>query len=1042
MENRLSYLPSRLRGRLMAFQKEGVVFALKNAGRCLIADEMGLGKTLQALSAAYFFRNEWPLLIIVPSSIRYSWIEEIEKWLPEINPRDINLVMSGMDVGNIPTARISIVTYGLIRHPACKLVREALVKQKFQVLILDESHMIKNRKSAGTKFLVPLLRNAKRKFLLTGTPALSRPEELFPQLEALDPKRFNNWNKFAQRYCDAHVQKFGRISRYITSGVSNAEELHSVLTTSLMIRRLKSAVLTQLPPKQRQKIPFDLKDSELKKVLNCACSNSTWTRVEPRFFVFENHFLFAVNFILISLQLGPVKDYVKMMCESCSEKMIVFAHHIMMLDSVCQTLIENKIQFIRIDGSTCQQDRPHFVRQFQVDPSIRIAVLSMKAAGVGLTLTAANVVIFAELDWTPGHMEQCEDRAHRIGQKSNVNVHYLVANGTVDSYMWSALCRKTTVVTTTLNGCTKTLEAEFGDGNAVQCLSNAEAYDPEKLKTNDSMEFFPTTQSQTVRIYSDENSEFRTNRCKPTKYTDESFNATLDNDRIEISLEDTVESPQLKESDIVETPKLKRKRRRKLIVPNEESPPAAKPPSDKWSCCVCTFLNHDVLPYCEICTTPKSKVRKTDSDISTSVLLTSQEDNEVVLLSSQEEDNSVSSSTQEDTASSLPSQEEYTASSLSSQQEDTASLLPCQQEDTASLLPFNVYKEGFRFCCSLYTSRVHLFDINGKCLQMNFVPMDITMKNLSELPDTLLHPTNFRHLTVFMKQWNSLSVAKQRMVIRHGEPFLNPVLLYEEQLKGGRKLTNQRYLTKANLASAAAEKAKSVNGTLRLISRSSPKQSKKAEKCDDTLRPSQMSKHEFVKAIQEADESRLNNMEGYVQAVNAQGVPLCINCHKEFPSNQVSASALRSHAWQTRLCSVSCTEQYWLKSSREYGRKAVYDAEHGQCQLCGIEAHQFFTNLNMIHDRKKRAEMIQNSKFNQLHQRTKQKMVVDPQAGQFWQVDHILPVVDGGGQCDLDNLRTLCSVCHNKVTSDWMKERTKEKRRMHAGDITAFFKRS
>lgn len=139
---------------------------------------------------------------------------------------------------NISTAQITVVTYGLLRHPGCRLVKEALMAQGFHVVIADESHYIKSRKAAGTKFLVPLLQAARRKILLTGTPALARPEEvklvisvvpldsflnlsafscqLFPQLQALDPKRFSNWSWFAKKFCDAHIERFGNRTRFVT----------------------------------------------------------------------------------------------------------------------------------------------------------------------------------------------------------------------------------------------------------------------------------------------------------------------------------------------------------------------------------------------------------------------------------------------------------------------------------------------------------------------------------------------------------------------------------------------------------------------------------------------------------------------------------------------------------------------------------------------------------------------------------------------------------------------------------------------------------
>uniref|UniRef100_A0A673KN46 DNA annealing helicase and endonuclease ZRANB3-like n=1 Tax=Sinocyclocheilus rhinocerous TaxID=307959 RepID=A0A673KN46_9TELE len=217
----------------------------------MIADEMGLGKTIQAISVAYIFKQEWPLLIVVPSSLKYPWIEELEKWIPELDPRDINLVESKTDTMSIGTSKVTILGYGLLTTDARPLL-EALNKQRFGVILVDESHYLKSRNAARSKILVPIIQNAKRAILLTGTPALGRPEELFMQIDALYPRRFGTWSDYAKKYCNAHYKR-----QWDCRGASHLDELHQRLN-EIMIRRLKNQVLTQLPPKIRQRIPFDL----------------------------------------------------------------------------------------------------------------------------------------------------------------------------------------------------------------------------------------------------------------------------------------------------------------------------------------------------------------------------------------------------------------------------------------------------------------------------------------------------------------------------------------------------------------------------------------------------------------------------------------------------------------------------------------------------------------------------------------------------------------------------------------------------------------
>jgi len=201
----LDFLPDKLRAKLLPFQKDGIAFALRRDGRCMVADEMGLGKTIQAIAIAYFYKEEWPLLIVVPSSLRYPWMEEIEKWIPELGPEGINVIQNKTDVGKISTSKVTVLGYGLLTTDAETLV-DALNNQKFNVVIVDESHYMKSRNATRSKILLPIVQKAKRAILLTGTPALGRPEELFMQIEALFPQKFGTWTEYAKRYCNARIR--------------------------------------------------------------------------------------------------------------------------------------------------------------------------------------------------------------------------------------------------------------------------------------------------------------------------------------------------------------------------------------------------------------------------------------------------------------------------------------------------------------------------------------------------------------------------------------------------------------------------------------------------------------------------------------------------------------------------------------------------------------------------------------------------------------------------------------------------------------------
>ncbi|XP_005106506.1 DNA annealing helicase and endonuclease ZRANB3 [Aplysia californica] len=512
----LKKLPTKLFKRLLPFQKRGVQFAVQKEGKFLLADEMGLGKTLQAISVALMYRSEWPVLIIVPSSLKFCWIEELEKWMPDILPKDINLVHTGTDASGIADSLITIITYGLLRHPSSTVLREAVTARKFKVIICDESHCLRNTKTLSYKTVVPLIKAAKRRILLSGTPALARPVELFPQIDAICPGKFGTFWQFTERYCDAHMVYYGKVRQRKVDGASNLEELQKRLEALLMIRREKSEVLTELPPKQRQRILFELKQSTMKteilstfanlksqlcrgdktvrKILHGQAASSEFpTQLdeegsrrddegqksdEASVSVFsEVSRLYRMSG---QAKIGPVREYLEMLCENSKLKFLVFAYHHNMMDGIAQTLWDKNIKFVRIDGHTRAADRQACVSQFQTDPETRVAILSILAAGVGLTFTAAKLVVFAELYWTPGVMLQCEDRAHRIGQTSCLPVHYLVARGTMDEWVWAAVCKKTVVTSMALTGQSRRLEHAEGDNQQIEILSNASLWEPKE----------------------------------------------------------------------------------------------------------------------------------------------------------------------------------------------------------------------------------------------------------------------------------------------------------------------------------------------------------------------------------------------------------------------------------------------------------------------------------------------------------------------------------------------------------------------------------
>lgn len=1026
-DEELLVLPEKLEKRLLLFQRDGVKFALSRAGRCLIADEMGLGKTVQAISVAYLYRDEWPLLIVVPSSLKYPWIEELERWVPELRPDDINLVESKADVMGISQSKVTVLGYGLLTNDARSLV-EALKTQRFGVIIVDESHYLKSRNAARSKILVPLIQSAKRAILLTGTPALGRPEELFMQIDALYPRRFGTWSEYAKKYCNAHYRFFGSRRQWDCRGASHLDELHQRLS-EIMIRRLKAEVLTQLPAKIRQRIPFDLPKEAAKEASSSLEKwESLMRSVGSGESANENPFTEVMGLITqmykqtAIAKAGAVKDYIKMMLETEQLKFLVFAHHLSMLQACTEAVIEAKAGYIRIDGSVPSAERIQLVHRFQNDPETRVAILSIQAAGQGLTLTAASHVVFAELYWNPGHVKQAEDRAHRIGQTSSVHVHYLIAKGTFDMVMWAMLNRKETVTGSTLNGRKDYLKAEEADKEKWDFLNFAQAWTPSDSVTGDAEDIFfshfEKDKQHDIRDF------FSPASDKKRKRTDDSSVSsspqTPSQDQRGTDESPCSRSPDLGDQEEDFCPQVKRLKQATplsrrggkcspmmpLGAPRRLSAGLQTPHhSQKWSCPVCTFSNSGLLLRCEMCETPRAQRARSPS-ASPSPSASLPVSSPCITLSDSEEIDSTPKTPQ-----TVKKDEEKTPEPPGTPSDANDSR---ESESGDASLP--VY-DGLKFCASKNTDRIYIYSKDGISLNCNFVPLDIRLQNWDDLPPEFSRTENRRHLVRFVREWSFLTAMKQRMVRKSGRVFQSPMLLVDELSHTQRRHSStKRYLSKQEVAQTSLRAAQRQGGTVRSISKDN----------------SSSLKRSIMKPPSQADkESEADT--GYLQALDSGGTPLCLSCQK--PSAEHSG-------WAGGFCSASCMEELQLRSSRGYARSRVLETEQGVCQSCGLNARQLYLRVrDAPHTHRK--EILDNTWLAQLPLKQLNEMIRHPVEGHFWQVDHIKPVYSGGGQCLLDNLQTLCAVCHRTRTAQQAKERSQVKKGEAASklssDITRFF---
>eukprot|EP00746_Dinoflagellata_sp_MGD_P137699 gnl/MRDRNA2_/MRDRNA2_71462_c0_seq1.p1 gnl/MRDRNA2_/MRDRNA2_71462_c0~~gnl/MRDRNA2_/MRDRNA2_71462_c0_seq1.p1 ORF type:complete len:715 (-),score=158.26 gnl/MRDRNA2_/MRDRNA2_71462_c0_seq1:51-2048(-) len=440
---------------VMQFQKDGIRFGIAREGRCLIGDDMGLGKTMQALAIIAQYMDEWPALVVAPSAVRLVWREQAQFWLSHVlDADDVQVLCRGQDAIKQST-KLVIISYDLLARNE-KFQRRA-DGQFFQVVCVDESHFIKDFKSQRTKAVLKICKSARRCVLLSGTPAVNKAAELYTQLQAVLPsKSMPSLKAYRDRYCQTDVQHFGgrTIIKYV--GAKNKSELNAFLVGTVMIRRLKSDVLKQLPPKSRQRIVLDPTKIDKGKMARLK------DLIQEGKYLDDSGSALAglpnVFRVTAEAKLEAVKDYIEYLLNVSDDlKFLVFAHHQVMLDALQGKMEETHTKFIRIDGQTQLNKRAACVDQFQKDASTRVALLSITACGQGLTLTAAQTVVFAELYWVPGQMIQAEDRAHRIGQDHTVDVHYCIAEQTLDAKIFHMLNKKSMDTTGILDGSEQTM---------------------------------------------------------------------------------------------------------------------------------------------------------------------------------------------------------------------------------------------------------------------------------------------------------------------------------------------------------------------------------------------------------------------------------------------------------------------------------------------------------------------------------------------------------------------------------------------------------
>jgi len=431
---------------LYPFQKVAVAFAEMSGGSCLIGDEMGIGKTISLIGYAALHPEDRPVVVVCPSNVKFNWKKELSKWLPT---EKIQVITKGKD-------KVEMCDFVIINYDLMDKKQEELIAIAPRLVVLDESHYIKNSGSKSkpvqrTMATLNVAKYAPKVIALSGTAISSRPKEFFNTLNLMRPDQFPSEWDFKQRYCDPWNDGFG----WNFDGASHTRELNE-RTRDLCIRRLKSEVLPELPPKTRtflpihlekkERSPYDIAQEEWDRKIDDCYLNG-----EPLPQGTMLNMLNDLRHICGNIKVDYAAGWIKQYHSQTGKPIVVFTHHRDVLKRLTDKL--QRVGNVQtISGDTSSKKRQELVDDFQAG-QISVLICNTIAAKEGITLTAADTVLFIEREWVPTDEEQAEDRIYRIGQESqHVHAVYLSCAGTIDEHFDRVVEEKRAVVKAVLDG--------------------------------------------------------------------------------------------------------------------------------------------------------------------------------------------------------------------------------------------------------------------------------------------------------------------------------------------------------------------------------------------------------------------------------------------------------------------------------------------------------------------------------------------------------------------------------------------------------------
>jgi SWI/SNF-related matrix-associated actin-dependent regulator 1 of chromatin subfamily A len=429
------FVVNNIKGELRPYQRVGVEFFINAHGKAILGDTMGLGKTFQTL--AYIAHNKISkTLVICPAIVKRVWFQETKKFT-HLKPYIINS-KTDLTLDVINEYDIFIANYDILSK-----FLNILSTARFDIAVIDEAHYIKSSSARRSKCVKIIGRKIPEILLLSGSLMVNRPVELFNPLNLIDPINWGDYYHFTRRYCNGHQGQWG----WDASGASHLEELQQKISR-YFLRRTKEDVLLDLPPKTFVDIPVELEQDIKDKYIMAEQSFIEYLRdIKKKNKEEINRSLSAEKLVRLGeLRILTTRGKIKAAQElaeniiDSGEKIVIFSVYNEPLNTLKEFFSDKAVL---VTGMTKEEDKNLAINNFQTNDKIKVFLGGTKAAGIGVTLTAAPNVLMIDYPWTNADRNQAIDRIHRPGLKANhATIYQLIAENTIDQWMQEILNKK------------------------------------------------------------------------------------------------------------------------------------------------------------------------------------------------------------------------------------------------------------------------------------------------------------------------------------------------------------------------------------------------------------------------------------------------------------------------------------------------------------------------------------------------------------------------------------------------------------------------